>query len=239
MKTPEQKVVSLKKIAMALLIMATGVVSSELLMPRKHWADKLGNPKYADLIPKSFGHWQEIPGAAATVVNPVQEENLMRLYSETVARTYLHRPTGRTVMLSVAYGKDQSTDTQIHPPESCYGAQGFRVDEKNLYDMPTRYGTIKLVQLRTRMGHHRKEPVTYFIRVGETIARGSKERNIARLRSAISGYLIDGLLFRVSEISANEDSFALQQEFIAELLSSVPEETRRALIGRTSRTGEI
>ncbi len=230
MKTLARRV-SVKKVILAVAIMATGLAGSEILTPRKHWSEKLGNPKYAEIIPKSFGDWQEIPGGATSVVNPVQEENLMRLYSETVARTYIHKPTGRLLMLSVAYGKDQSTDTQIHPPESCYGAQGFRVDEKRSYDMASPYGPIKLVQLRTRMGHQRKEPVTYFIRVGESIARGSKERNLARLQSAMSGYLIDGLLFRVSEISSNEDSFALQQNFIAELLSNVPAETRRALIG--------
>jgi EpsI family protein len=205
-----------------------------LAKPTKFWADVAHGPAYSDTIPNQFGDWVYLPERQGRVVNPVQEEELMKLYSETVAKTFIHKPTGRAIMLSIAYGRNQSTDVQIHTPEQCYPSQGFKVENRADHDLATPYGNIKTVRLQTSMGAQRKEPLTFFLRVGDQIARGSKERNLARLSMAIHGYLIDGMLFRVSEISSDApSSFKLQDQFIQDLLASVNEQDRARLIGST------
>lgn len=207
------------------------VGAAEALKPRKFWADVIGEPHYEQLIPHEFGEWQELVYANKTVVNPVQEETLMRLYSETFARTFLHKPTGRAIMLSIAYGRDQSNDTQLHTPDACYPSQGFRIEARADEDVKTRFGTLKSVRMRTTLGSQRTEPLTYFVRVGDSVARGSKDRNIARLKMAARGYRVDGMLFRVSEVTRNEAAFALQDAFIRDLLDNVTPDTRRKIIG--------
>ena len=202
--------------------------------PTDLWADVIKGPTYESITPEAFGDWVHLPNRNSRVVNPVQEEELMKLYSETVSKTYLHKPTGRAIMLSIAYGRNQSTDVQIHTPEQCYPSQGFRVDSRRDHEVNTPFGAIKSVQLETSMGGMRKEPLTFFLRVGDTVARGSKERNLARLQMALHGYLIDGMLFRVSEITSDSaTSFALQDKFINDLLKSVSEANRERLIGRS------
>mgnify|MGYP000496771242 CR=1 FL=1 len=53
------------------------------------------------------------------------QEMLARLYSQVVSRVYLDSTTGKTVMLSLAYGEEQNKQSQVHLPEVCYPAQGF------------------------------------------------------------------------------------------------------------------
>jgi len=219
-------------VALVLAIMLGSVATAELLKPRKYWADVIGDPHYETLIPRQFGAWQELPHANRVVVNPVQEENLMRLYSETFARTFVHKPTGRLIMLSIAYGRDQSNDTQLHTPEACYPSQGFKVENRTEHSVRSDFGPIESVQLMTTMGPQRTEPLTFFVRVGDGVARGSRDRNLARIRMALQGYRVDGMLFRVSEVTKRDNAFALQDLFIHDLLNAVGPEGRRRIIGR-------
>lgn len=218
-------------IALAAGVMLGAVGVSEWVKPNKHWSAVIGEPHYGTLIPQAFGDWVALEHSGRVVVNPVQEENLMRLYTETLARGYVHRPTGRVIMLSIAYGKDQSTDTQLHTPDACYPSQGFRVENRSEHDVQTPYGAIPAVRLLTTFGSQRTEPLTYFIRVGDGLARGSKDRNLARLSMAVKGYLVDGMLFRISEVTQRGDAYALQDQFIKDLLGSLSSEARGRVIG--------
>jgi EpsI family protein len=226
--------VGLQALAAALALMAGSVALAEILRPTRLWADNLGSPHYAQIVPRQFGDWVELQHVARTIVDPVQAENLSRLYTETLARTYVHKPTGRVVMLSIAYGRDQSTDTQLHTPEQCYPSQGFRIDAQRDVSLHTPWGEIQGVSMDTRMGQ-RMEPLTFFIRVGDRVARGSRERNLSRLRMGMQGYLVDGMLLRVSEISPDpQKAHALQEAFILDLLQAVGPVGRQALIGRST-----
>jgi EpsI family protein len=216
---------------LALLIMAASVLLAEYFKPTRFWADALGQPHYADIVPQAFGEWSVLPYGGNSVVNPVQAENLARLYTETLSRMYVHKPSGRVLMLSIAYGRDQSSDTQLHTPEQCYPSQGFVVEDQVDVDLPTSFGQLKSVRMKTRMSE-RVEPLTFFIRVGDKVVRGSRERNLARLGMGVKGYLVDGMLLRVSEITRQADpSFALQAQFVQDLLNAVGPQGRRTLIG--------
>src|SRR3546814_9693687 len=49
------------------------------------------------------------------------------LYSDTLTRLYSHAGTGERVMLLMAYGSTQSDLLQLHRPETCYPAFGYRI----------------------------------------------------------------------------------------------------------------
>ena len=102
-------------------------------------------------------------------------------------------------MLSLAYGGDQSHDTQIHKPEVCYPAQGFRLLSSKK-DTVQLLGSVPVMRIITELGP-RHEPVTYWIRVGDKVVRGAIEQNLTPTSIAMGGHIPDGLLFRVSEIS--------------------------------------
>jgi EpsI family protein len=216
----------------AIALMAGAVALAEGLRPSHFWAEHTGVPHYEQIVPHRFGDWEEVPYGQRAVVNPVQEESLKRIYSETFARSYVNKRLGRVVMLSIAYGRDQSNDTQLHTPDMCYPSQGFRVEKREDFDVPSPFGPVKATRLVTTMGSERTEPLTYFIRVGDTVARGSKERNVERIKLALRGYLVDGTLVRVSEVTRKDNAFALQNQFIADLLQALSPHDRAYLIGQ-------
>jgi EpsI family protein len=218
-------------LVLAVGLMLGSVAASEWAKPVKHWSDAIGTPHYATLLPMNFGEWQGLENSGRAMVNPVQEQRLMELYTETLARAYVNKRTGRVIMLSVAYGKDQSSDTQLHTPEQCYPSQGFKVVDRQDRDIQTRFTTVPAVRMVTTLGDQRAEPLTYFIRVGNGLVRGSRDRNLARLEMAIKGYLVDGMLFRVSEVTTAPDSHDLQEQFIKDMLGSLSVEARGRVIG--------
>lgn len=218
------------RVVAALLLMLITWLAAEALLPHKFWSDEIGDPQYTDLLPQQFGQWETLPNASAAVVNPVQAEMLDRIYTQTVARAYRHRQTGRVIMVSLAYGKDQSTDTKLHTPDMCYASQGFRVDDKVKVSLQTPWGHLPAIQLKATMGQ-RSEPLTYLIRTGNTVTDGSLPRNLERLRLALNGYKMDGLLIRVSEITQDTDALQLQAGFLNELFASMSDAVRAKFIG--------
>jgi EpsI family protein len=223
-------------LVLALFIMLGGLTAAELLLPSRYWSAELGNPVYDKIIPAQFGDWSQVPGAGGALVNPVQAEMIDKIYSETLSRVYVNRKTGRAVMLSIAYGRDQSTDTQLHTPDMCYPSQGFKVEPGQAAVLKTHWGDIPTVQMHTALGQ-RREPLTYFIRTGDQVTtQGSLDRNLARLGMALRGYRIDGLLVRVSEVTRQDDAFAQQQAFVLALLAHMPPADRPKLIGRMGST---
>jgi EpsI family protein len=183
-----------------------------------------------NIIPERFGDWQMDNQANQSVVNPQTQAFLQTLYSQTLSRVFVN-PKGRRIMLSLAYGADQNHDNQIHKPEVCYPAQGFQIIRK--YNVMIRAGNLELPAMRveTQSGG-RYEPVTYWIRMGDTLVRGAIEQNLARVRAGLNGKITDGMLFRISEVnSETQNSYALQDQFIAELLTSLTPEARQLLIG--------
>lgn len=224
--------IKLWQLSLALLIMASAMAAAEFFKPSRFWSDELGNPRYEHIMPKAFGDWVQMPGAAAAVVNPQQAEMLDKIYSETVSRVYYNQRTGRAIMLSIAYGRDQSTDTQLHTPDMCYSSQGFKVEANQPVQIKTPWGPMPAVHLQTGLGQ-RPEPLTYFIRTGDRLTtQGSLDRNLARLGMALRGYKIDGLLVRVSEVTRQDDAFAVQDQFLIDMIAAIPPSERAKVIGR-------
>jgi len=203
------------------------------LTPHKYWAEHIGNPKYATELPAQFGQWRQSENAGSNnIIDPQLQEAVDNLYSETVSRLYIHVPTGRVFMLSAAYGDVQTFSKQLHRPESCYSSQGFKIRELS----PSRVsaegygiGTMKM----TATHGARNERVTYFIRVGDTVISGPPSAlNYARLNMGLKGYISDGLLFRISEITDDaKSSDFLQDDFLKQIISALPANKRKILIG--------
>lgn len=192
---------------------------------------------YEQIIPNQFGDWIAENDKGGLVVNPQQEAQLKDLYSEVMTRTYVHKPTGRKIMLSIAYSADQRHENQVHKPEVCYPAQGFELLSTKKDWVTTSSGNIPAMRVSTRQGQ-RVEPVTYWIRIGDKVVRGAIEQNLARVQFGLLGRIPDGLLFRVSEVNSDaHGSYILQDQFINALLSSLSTINREILIGATASRG--
>lgn len=203
------------------------------ITPHKTWFDHLGRPQIEDVVPHQFGDWVEITeGLGSTVVNPEQQYAINNLYTQTVSRVYQQRTTGRRVMLSVAYGDNQSFSKQLHRPEACYSSQGFTIEKVYEEKLQVNNQSIVVNRMLATIGS-RIEQVTYWIRIGDGLISGpATALNIARLKMSLKGYITDGLLFRVSEVNENQqDAHQLEDQFIHEFLEALNPSQKNIMVG--------
>ena len=216
----------------AALFIAAAVVAWAA-KPGIYMSDQHAKVRLEQIIPAEFAGWKELPQTGMQVLNPQQTVMLAELYSETLSRVYVHS-SGAVVMLSLAYGANQSRDLQIHRPEVCYSAQGFQIVSSEKVDVSTALGAVPAMRLVAKLGQ-RNEPITYWVRIGEKVVRGNLEQGLARLAYGIHGKVADGILFRVSSISVDADkAYAIQTQFIDDLLKFSSANTRSYLLGNSN-----
>lgn len=217
---------------LGLMVAASGLAVA--MRPTHRIAD-LGPPvKLESMIPKTFGEWREEPQNQALIIDPQQKELIDSIYTETLSRTYIN-PEGYRVMLSIAYGSDQSDTKQVHKPEVCYPAQGFVLKNKQYGQLTTPNGAIPVTRIETSLGQ-RNEPVTYWITVADRVVGPGLEKKLAEMSFGLSGKIPDGLLFRLSSIdSETTRAYEKQNAFAGQLLGSLTPEHRQKFIGNPKR----
>jgi EpsI family protein len=182
-------------------------------------------------LPKQFGDWKPVEGL--NVIAPPAADSLeATLYNQEASRGFVD-PEGHVVMLMVAYGESQSDSLQLHHPEVCYTAQGFRVSKTSglKLDYSASMPPLKATRL-VASREARVEPITYWMRIGYDNSSSNWARQALKLGYGLRGWVPDGVLFRVSTIGIPEDqSFKIQDKFIHDLLNAVDPETREFMVG--------
>lgn len=219
---------------LVIFFMVLSTTAAWWLTPHIQWFDHLGRPEFTNVVPNKFGDWEIIPDAAhSLIVDPQQQDALNNLYTEIVSRTYMHKPSGRLIMLSLAYGDNQTYSKQLHRPESCYSSQGFII--QNLHEEEIKVTGLPIsVRRMTAVFGSRLEQVSYFIRIGDKVISGPPSSlNYARMRMGLKGYISDGLLFRVSEVGDDDKlSNQLNDQFINDLLNALSPAQRIMIVGK-------
>jgi len=212
------------------LAMVIAAVLAVVMKPTQRLAESGPKVNLESMIPKQFGDWQLDETIMPLMISPEVQANLDKIYNQTLSRTYINKK-GERIMLSIAYGGDQSDSMQVHKPEVCYPAQGFQVLKQELGSLNTVFGELPVKRLVAKKGA-RVEPITYWIKVGDEVAVTGLKRKLAQLKYGLTGYVPDGMLVRVSTIGIDEArGFSAQQVFVDALLSSVKKVDRLRLVG--------
>jgi EpsI family protein len=205
--------------------------SAKALRPTKYMAAGLGPIDLERNVPAAFGSWRQEPSTSTSVINPEVSELLSKLYSEILERAYVNRETGYRVMVSIAYGGDQSDSLSLHYPDVCYPAQGFQVRDRHDVELSTKFGGVAARRLTTQMGT-RHEPVTYWVIIGDRAVSSGVTRKLVQMQFAARGWIPDGLLFRLSSIDPDtEAAFEQQASFARALAAELSDVMRRRLFG--------
>lgn len=213
-----------------LVLMATSAVLGVTLRPTIIIADELPPIDLKAMVPTAFGDWREQLNLSAHIVNPQQEQMLEKIYSETLTRTYINS-AGYRIMLSIAYGKNQSGDLQLHKPEVCYPAQGFAVKSKQPGALDLQGSATPATRLEASLGQ-RFEPVTYWSVVGDQVTASMTDKRLAEMRYAMSGRIPDGMLVRISSIDrVSSVAYAMHSQFASQMVQAIAPEHRTRFIG--------
>lgn len=200
--------------------------------PVERIADSRPAVSLESLVPERFGNWKIDKSIIPIGVSADVLAALDKFYNQTLMRTYVNT-AGERIMLSVAYGADQSDNLILHLPEGCYDAQGFAVGDKITVLMQTPFGEMAVARLLATKGQ-RVEPITYWMVIGGQLATSSWEVKKIKLAYAVKRQIPDGILFRISSISSDpQRGYALQQEFANAMMRDMGSEASRLLVGGT------
>lgn len=223
----------MKKMTLSVVLfalMASTAAVTQGVAPTIKMADKRAPFNLETQIPKSFGEWHLDPTVIPLQVDPDTQARLNRIYNQTLSRTYINRD-GERVMLSMAYGGDQSDQMGLHKPETCYSAQGFDVRSNVAVEVKLPQGALPARQLLAVAGA-RSEPITYWVTIGDKVTRSGIDQRLEEIRIGLTGTVPDGMLVRVSSIDTDTThAYPVQEGFIRALIASLPAEDRARLIG--------
>lgn len=216
-------------IAMGVLMVSSGALTMALT-PTIKIADQQEKINLEIMIPDKFGEWQIDKSILPLQVDAEVRASLDKIYNQTLARTYVNS-LGEHIMLSIAYGGDQSDSLAVHKPEVCYYVQGFEIIKTLSDELLTQYGKLPIKRLLAVKGN-RNEPITYWVTIGNKAVLPGFNQKLQQLRYGLTGSVPDGMLVRVSSISPDEDrAYHLQAIFIQDLLSTIGTKERIRLIG--------
>ena len=188
------------------------------------------------MIPKRFGNWTVDNSVVPLTPDETQKELIATLYDQTLARTYVN-DAGQHVMLSIAYGGDQSKQLQLHLPEVCYVAQGFDMVQDHKGELATQYGSVPVKRLVARQ-NARNEPITYWVTVGDKAVMSGLGQKYRRFVYGLTGKIPDGMLVRVSTIEADEHgAYRVQDRFVIQMLDAMSPRDRLRLLGAATNKG--
>ncbi len=228
------QVLSLKNLVIGLCMLAAAGMALAL-KPTEKVADAGPKVDLETLIPKKFGDWKMDANIVQLIANPVQQAVIDEIYNQTLTRTYINSRNER-IMLSIAYGGDQSDSMAVHKPEYCYPAQGFQILKNNSDVFSTGDGVIPVKRLLAKQGA-RVEPITYWTTIGDTVSIKGLGWKINQIKYGLSGKIPDGLLFRISSIQADEDAaYRIQDDFSRSLMKAMSPEDRGRIFGRSAST---
>jgi EpsI family protein len=218
------------------LAMAGTSALTGALTPRQKVADARADFSLDKMIPASFAGWNLDTSVVPLAPDPTQKELIAALYDQTLSRTYVNAQ-GQRVMLSIAYGGDQSKQLQLHLPEVCYVAQGFDMVKDRRDELGTSFGKVPVKRLVARQ-NTRNEPITYWVTIGDKAVMSGLDQKMQRFVYGLSGRIPDGMLVRVSTIDANEaGAYQVQDRFVNQLLDALKPQDRARLLGAATNHG--
>jgi EpsI family protein len=218
-----------KAVAVALGLGLTAGLST-WLKPKLKFDEKRRHLPLENLFPRSVGTWKTDRIGEAFVLSADQQGKLYQIYDQVLERTYVDGK-GHRMMLSVAYGGEQSAGLQMHRPEICYVGSGYSVDGVRGGRIDLAGRRIPVTRLVARLGS-RIEPITYWTVLGDEVVPDAREFHLRQVLFGLKGEILDGMLVRISSVDADVDgAWRVQAEFARELAQAMDERARMRVLG--------
>ena len=217
-----------RAVAICLCLLVTAGIA-QVLKPSKRPSDET-DLKLSALVPETFSGWRVDATVVPIAPSPDVQANLDKIYRDILSRTYVNL-AGNRIMLTIAYGGDQSDSLKAHRQEVCYRAQGFKI-KKLLHDVIS-FGTLTIPVTRMlAVRNERSEPVTYWFTMGDKVVLSRLDRLLAQIQYGLSGFVPDGMLVRVSSISSDDvGAFKAHEAFVNDFIGSLGKTTVTRFVG--------
>jgi EpsI family protein len=220
-----QPLIDRRKLLLGLLFCSATAVSA-WRTPTKR-LDHLGQQKLDDLVPKKIGAWNFVANSGLVV--PPNDPLLNALYSQQLTRVYSDGQNP-PLMLLMAQSGSQTGFLQVHRPDFCYTASGYRISAVSPHKIALPSGVLPASMMDATTGGT-PEHVVFWTRIGDRIPGSWTAQKIAVAEQNLRGIIPDAILIRISMIS--DDGAAARaaiDAFVREMLYSIPPARRSVFI---------
>jgi EpsI family protein len=219
-----------RAIVLALAMGATALFSQVFLPRPLAVADQRALTPLEQLFPDHFGPWRIEPSSTGLIRPAFEQARRFQMYDQVLERIYVD-DTGQRMMLSVAYGRQQSVGLQMHRPEVCYKAGGFKIGEVAQADVPLQGRTLPVTRVLASM-EGRPEPITYWRLLGDEVVADEVQFKLRQLSLGASHGIPDGMLVRVSSIDEHaQRAYGQQAAFVQALAAALSPAQRKRVLG--------
>ena len=229
-QTPEQKP-SLDLSRRHMILGAAALTTSIAAFVREPKAamQPLAKGVLEGFVPKDVGPWkfETKSGLVLPPVDPLTDQ----IYSDIVTRVYVSEKAPPVMML-IAYSNTQNGMLQLHRPEVCYPASGFKLTETVIESIVINPKTQLATRHFSAEGASRNEQVLYWTRIGSELPTGWLEQRAAVVRANLRGVIPDGILVRLSTIAPDYNAARpVLNAFTGALVDSLNAPARKLLVG--------
>jgi EpsI family protein len=216
---------------LALGMVLTALFSAHFAPRPQESAQLRASVPLEQLFPARFGAWQLEPAAAGLIRPAFEQARQFQMYDQVLERIYVNA-AGQRIMLSVAYGRQQSVGLQMHRPEVCYKAGGFKVGDIQTGVLDIKGLSLPVTRLLASM-EGRPEPITYWRLLGNEVVADEMQFKLRQLSLGAASAIPDGMLVRVSSIDENSQAaYLVQAEFIRALADVLTPFQRGRVLGQ-------
>lgn len=181
--------------------------------------DFLGPHKLDDVVPKTIGRWKFV--TVSGLIVPPEDQLAEAIYSQVLTRVYWDGK-GAPVQLLIAQSGNQTGFLQIHRPETCYTASGYRISPVSPHSIKLGKKTLYANAMDAEAGGP-TEHVIYWTRVGDRMPESWKAQRLATAEQNLRGINPDAILVRLSVVNNDPDEARITiDEFVRSLFSSIP-----------------
>lgn len=210
-------------------MIATAALSGALSLRARATARSRQVPPLDSLLPDRVGSWQR--SSADGVLIPQADVAGSSPYDDLATRYYTSA-SAPAVMLLVAYGGMQTGDVQLHRPEVCYPAAGYRISHGHDVALGLAPELVVAARTLTARTPDTTERILYWSRVGHAFPTSSASQRLEVFRQSLTGPVPDGCLVRMSTVVDEDDALPVLRDFARELVATPSAELRRLLVGR-------
>ncbi len=170
---------------------------------------------FEKLVPKKIGPWAF--ETSSGVVLPPPDALSDRLYDNLVTRVYASSKEP-PVMFLAAYSNTQDGTLQVHRPEVCYPAGGYRLTNTRPVIIDNGLGGKTPGNVFTAVGPDRTEHVLYWTRIGDEFPLAWTDQRISVIKANLRGAIPDGILVRMSVVMPEvKDALPVLTTFAADM----------------------
>jgi EpsI family protein len=189
--------------------------------------DHLGTQKLEDLVPKKIGSWNFVANSGLVV--PPNDPLVNALYSQQLTRVYSDGQNP-PLMLLMAQSGSQTGFLQVHRPDFCYTASGYRISAVSPHVIALPSGPLPASMMDATSGST-PEHVVFWTRIGDRIPGSWTAQKIAVAEQNLRGIIPDAILIRISMISEDGDAArAAIDTFVRAMLQSIPPARRSVFV---------